>query len=190
MARVAAVARRRSTEAAREDSTEVASRVGASATRQSETNGPPPMSADGLAVERLVVPLRELDRSMLPLGGGKAVNLGELIRADLPVPPGVCLTTVAYAREAIEVQSLVDQLSEAEPGQRERLGEQIRARLTEVAIQEEVRLAIEQAVRELGETTLLAVRSSATAEDLPFASFAGQQETILNVSGAAAVLDA
>ena len=127
---------------------------------------------------------------MLPLGGGKAVNLGELIRADLPVPPGVCLTTVAYAREAIEVQSLVDQLSEAEPGQRERLALQIRARLTEVAIQEEVRLAIEQAVRELGETTLLAVRSSATAEDLPFASFAGQQETILNVSGAAAVLDA
>jgi phosphohistidine swiveling domain-containing protein len=148
------------------------------------------MSVDGIAAERLVVPLRELDRSMLPLGGGKAVNLGELIRADLPVPPGVCLTTAAYAREAIEVQPLVDQLSEAEPGQRERLAEQIHAQLTEVAVPEEVRLAIEQAVRELGETTPLAVRSSATAEDLPFASFAGQQETILNVSGATAVLDA
>ncbi len=138
-----------------------------------------------------VLPLEKLDRSMLSLGGGKAVNLGELIRAGLPVPAGACLTTAAYARAAVEVQPSVDELSEANSIEdRERLASDIRSRLTRVPIPAEVAQAITDAVRELGDSTPLAVRSSATAEDLPFASFAGQQETILNVSGVDAVLDA
>src|SRR5438093_11599123 len=146
--------------------------------------------ADKAALDQLVLPLTDLDQSMLSLGGGKAVNLGELLRAHMPVPPGVCLTTSAYARAAAEVQPLVDQLHDAAPEQRERLAEQIRARLTQVTIPEDIATAIESAVQQLGEKTPLAVRSSATAEDLPFASFAGQQDTILNVVGKEAVLAA
>ncbi len=145
---------------------------------------------DQAVVDQLVLPLTDLDQSMLALGGGKAVNLGELLRAHMPVPPGVCLTTTAYARAAVEVQPLVDQLHDAAPEQRERLAEQIRAQLTQVTIPEDIATAIESAVQHLGEKTPLAVRSSATAEDLPFASFAGQQDTILNVVGKEAVLTA
>ncbi|HET6319276.1 MAG TPA: PEP/pyruvate-binding domain-containing protein, partial [Chloroflexota bacterium] len=80
---------------------------------------------------QLVLSLVELDRSMLSLGGGKAVNLGELIRADLPVPPGVCLTTAAYAQASVETQPLIDRLSEASSANdRERIASDIRASLT------------------------------------------------------------
>src|SRR6266542_3032020 len=187
MGRVAAVARRRSTKASAEN----AQAEKAQAEKAPANKAPADQAAvDQAAVDQLVLPLTDLDQSMLALGGGKAVNLGELLRAHMPVPPGVCLTTTAYARAAVEVQPLVDQLHDAAPEQRERLAEQIRAQLTQVTIPLDIATAIESAVQQLGKKTPLAVRSSATAEDLPFASFAGQQDTILNVVGKEAVLTA
>jgi len=132
----------------------------------------------------LVVPLRELDRKMLALGGGKAVNLGEMLQAGLPVPDGVCLTTAAFARVA-EAARLGDLLSGADAD-----AAAIRQRLLDAPMPRDVGQAIDEAVAQFGESTPLAVRSSATAEDLPFASFAGQQETYLNISGAEAVREA
>src|SRR6266542_529814 len=202
MGRVAAVARRRSTKASAENAqAEKAQAEKAPANKapadQARAENTPADKApvdqavvDQAVVDQLVLPLTDLDQSILALGGGKAVNLGELLRAHMPVPPGVCLTTTAYARAAVEVQPLVDQLHDAAPEQRERLAEQIRAQLTQVTIPEDIAAAIESAVQHLGEKTPLAVRSSATAEDLPFASFAGQHDTILNVVGKEAVLTA
>ncbi|MFC0434005.1 PEP/pyruvate-binding domain-containing protein [Kutzneria buriramensis] len=117
-----------------------------------------------------------IDGAMLVTVGGKAANLGEMTRAGLPVPPGFCVTTEAYRRVAVGVP--VDDPSAA------------RAALLGVSIPEEIAAEIRSRYEALGEDVPVAVRSSATAEDLPFASFAGQQDTYLNVVGVDAVLDA
>src|SRR6266542_670706 len=139
MGRVAAVARRRSTKASAENAqAEKAPAEKAPAekapvdkvpTDQARAENTPADKApvdkvptDQAVVDQLVLPLTDLDQSMLALGGGKAVNLGELLRAHMPVPLGVCLTTTAYARAAVEVQPLVDQLHDAAPEQREQIG--------------------------------------------------------------------
>ncbi|HEX7302798.1 PEP/pyruvate-binding domain-containing protein [Lentzea sp.] len=115
-----------------------------------------------------------IDGTMLAAVGGKAANLGELIRAGLPVPPGFCVTTDAYRAVA---------LPSATP-------ENVRRTLLETPVPQEIRDAVVAGYRELGDDVPVAVRSSATAEDLPFASFAGQQDTLLNVVGEDAVVDA
>src|SRR5690349_14926590 len=122
---------------------------------------------------------------MVPEVGGKAANLGVLLAAGLPVPPGFCLTTAAYRRVADAVG-----VEPSEPA------EQTRRRLETAAIPEDITEAVLAAYAGLGGTTGLggdmpvAVRSSATAEDLPDASFAGQLDTYLNVAGPDALLDA
>ena len=123
----------------------------------------------------LVVDLGELRAADLPRVGGKAANLGELISAGLPVPGGFCLTTEAYARAAADVDT-------TDPARARDL-------LRTVAVPDDIAAAITAAYRALGEVPV-AVRSSATAEDLPTASFAGQQDTYLNVVGVEALLDA
>jgi rifampicin phosphotransferase len=143
----------------------------------------------------LVVPLEAIPRDGLPLAGGKAVNLGQLLRAGLPVPPGFCLTTQAYTRavERAELESLLDQVAGVLPDDQRlqaQIAAQIRDRIVATPIPPEVDEAVRQALHALGEDVPLAVRSSATAEDLPFASFAGQQDTYLNIIGVDAVLDA
>jgi pyruvate,water dikinase len=145
-----------------------------------------------IAHHPLLVPLPALDRTMLGLAGGKGVNLGELLRGGLPVPPGVCITTAAYSRVAAgaDLNTLIDQLNAAPLERIVELGVEIRTRLEHAPVPDDVAEAIRGAVTELGETTPLAVRSSATAEDLPFASFAGQQDTYLGIVGEAATLDA
>jgi len=147
-----------------------------------------------------VLPLNALHRDMLALVGGKAANLGELINAKLPVPPGFCVTTKAYALVAAEaaLQSVLDAhaTSQAEEGgDAQRLtavAQAARHRILAATIPADIADAITGAYRVLGSGAPIpvAVRSSATAEDLPFASFAGQQDTYLNIVGVEAVLDA
>ena len=126
--------------------------------------------------------------------------LGELTQAGLPVPPGFCVTTEAYAlvAEGAGLEPILAELAAARADDTMHLAAlaaAARARLLAAPMPERVAEAIRKAYGELeheenGEPVPVAVRSSATAEDLPFASFAGQQETYLNVIGIEALLDA
>jgi rifampicin phosphotransferase len=143
----------------------------------------------------LVLPFEEVDRSRLPLVGGKAGNLGELVRAGLPVPQGFCVTTEAYrtVAEAAGLDEIVDAIAQASPTDvagLTALAGRARAALLAVTIPAGICDEIIKGYRELGDAVRVAVRSSATAEDLPFASFAGQQDTYLNIVGEAEVIDA
>src|SRR5215211_462495 len=147
--------------------------------------------------EKLTLPFGDLDRTMLPIAGGKAANLGELARAGLPVPDGFCLTTAAYelVAEGADLDQILNDLAGTDPEDTSRLAElaaAARASLSEASVPDDLVEAITTAYRELGNgaSVPVAVRSSATAEDLPYASFAGQQDTYLNVVGADAVIDA
>ncbi|HEU5226655.1 MAG TPA: PEP/pyruvate-binding domain-containing protein, partial [Ktedonobacteraceae bacterium] len=137
----------------------------------------------------------EIDVSQLPLVGGKGANLGELTRASLPVPPGFCLTTAAYMQiaESADLTSLLAALA-SEEGQARfaEIAAAIRERILDTPFPQELAGAVRAAYATLGNGSSLpvAVRSSATAEDLPFASFAGQQDTYLNIVGEDALLDA
>jgi phosphohistidine swiveling domain-containing protein len=142
----------------------------------------------------IVVPLRDLDAGALSLAGGKAANLGELIGAGLPVPDGFCVTTDAYrdATIAADLSEIIEQLAGTaadEPNRAAELAGRARDRILSTAMPAHVADAVTSAYRGLGEPAV-AVRSSATAEDLPFASFAGQQDTYLGIIGIDAVLDA
>ncbi|MGH8887267.1 MAG: PEP/pyruvate-binding domain-containing protein [Egibacteraceae bacterium] len=141
----------------------------------------------------LILSLGTLDRGALEVVGGKAANLGELLRADLPVPDGFCVTTAAYALVADgspALAALLDELVGAPADRLVELATQAREALLAAPVPGRVTEAVTSAYRVLGCDARVAVRSSATAEDLPFASFAGQQETYLNVLGEDAVLDA
>ncbi|MDP8923284.1 MAG: phosphoenolpyruvate synthase, partial [Chloroflexota bacterium] len=156
---------------------------------------PGPSGVDGAAGEApLIVPLAALGRDDLALAGGKGVNLGILLRAGLPVPDGFCVTTVAYAvvAAAPAVAASVDGLAAAPPedDQLAALAGQARAALLAAPVPEYIEAGIRAAYRALGADVPVAVRSSATAEDLPTASFAGQQDTELNVVGEEAVVGA
>jgi phosphohistidine swiveling domain-containing protein len=122
-----------------------------------------------------VRPLRDVTARDGAIAGGKGANLGELLRAGLAVPEGFIVTTEAYRRVASEL--------DAEDAAR------ARARLAGTTIPDDVAAAVRAAYRALG-AGLVAVRSSATAEDLPEASFAGQQDTFLGVEGEDDLLDA
>ena len=144
-----------------------------------------------------VLPLNALHRGMLALVGGKAANLGELTNAKFPVPPGFCVTTSAYALVAADagLQSVLDTYAARANGDAKRLedlAQAARDRMLAATISTAIADAITGAYGVLGSGAPLpvAVRSSATAEDLPLASFAGQQNTYLNIIGIQAVLDA
>jgi len=134
-------------------------------------------------------------REALATVGGKGANLGELCRAGFQVPPGFCVSTRAYVEFTAGVaalQPLLGALTDLAPedtaGAR-RIGAEIRAALEAQPVPQAIASAIRAAVGQLGDGEPLAVRSSATAEDLPHASFAGQQDTYLNVLGDAALID-
>jgi phosphoenolpyruvate synthase/pyruvate phosphate dikinase len=129
-------------------------------------------------IDQYVRDLRELGEAQVASVGGKAANLGELTRiGGVRVPAGFCLTTAAFRRVMAGV-ALPD------PGAAS--GAEVRQAIESVPIPADIRDAVIEA---LDEHAAYAVRSSATAEDLPTASFAGQQDTYLNVVGAAAVLE-
>ncbi|MGB7341573.1 MAG: PEP/pyruvate-binding domain-containing protein, partial [Phototrophicaceae bacterium] len=131
----------------------------------------------------------------LPLVGGKGANLGELTHAGFPIPTGFCVTTTAFqefVNSYPEIVQLYDELATIsnDVEQVRVVGAQVRQRLSEVAIPQKIANAVREQWLELGVDEAYAVRSSATAEDLPDASFAGQQDTYLNIMGEQALLDA
>ena len=138
---------------------------------------------------------QEIDQTQIAVVGGKGAHLGELSRIEgVRVPAGFCVTTDAFRRimaEAPSVDERLDRLSRLNPGDREAirtLSAEIRRTLEGIAIPEDLTAAITLELARLGEQAAYAVRSSATAEDLPTASFAGQQDTYLNIVGPAAIL--
>lgn len=140
-----------------------------------------------MTTETLVLPLDAIDPAdpaTLGRVGGKAANLGALVRAGLPVPGGVCVTTAAY-RAAVGA-ALDPVLADAGSTDTGVLAEKARDVVLAVPVPDGVAAAVRGACPE----GPVAVRSSATAEDLPDASFAGQQDTYLNVVGADAVVEA
>ncbi len=146
--------------------------------------------------ERYVVGLGEVDQRHATLVGGKGANLGELARTEgIRVPAGFCVTTDAFRRVMATVPSIsapLGRLSALGAGDREpvsTLSAEIRRALEMTAVPDDVAAAITGAATGLGERSAYAVRSSATAEDSPAASFAGQHDTYLNVVGPVAVLE-
>lgn len=150
----------------------------------------PEAPADGL-----VLGLELIDAGMLARVGGKAANLGETTGAGLPVPPGFCLTTEAYRRAvgSVRLDDVHTALAATEAHDLAALAvlaDRARGLILGADVPPEITAAVLESYAALGADVPVAVRSSATAEDLPFASFAGQQDTFLNVVGADAVLDA
>jgi phosphoenolpyruvate synthase/pyruvate phosphate dikinase len=142
-----------------------------------------------------VLGFQEIDTTKLALVGGKGANLGELSRIEgIQVPAGFCVTTEAYKKtieQTPELSELLEQLSHVKAKDRESVGEisaQIRRAIEETTIAEEIAEAVTRHLTKLGEKDAYAVRSSATAEDLPTASFAGQQDTYLNILGKDAIV--
>src|ERR1051326_4092232 len=134
-----------------------------------------------------VVNLRDVDRTALALAGGKGANLGELIRAGFPVPHGFVVATAAYDRflsfNHLD-HTITSALADGHDG-----GASIRNAMEQAPMPPDLEQDIVAAYERLNGAPV-AVRSSATAEDLPEAAFAGQQDTYLNVIGGAALLEA
>jgi pyruvate, water dikinase len=146
-----------------------------------------------------IVDLADVSDSDLPLVGGKAGKLGELVRQGLPIPPGFVVTTECYQAFvdqtplAVEIPAAIATLDLERPDSVDAVAKRIRSIFEATEFPEEMRTALEQAFRHFVEShdvRFSAVRSSATAEDLEGASFAGLQETYLNVTGTDEVLAA
>ncbi|GAB4370813.1 MAG: phosphoenolpyruvate synthase [Elainellaceae cyanobacterium] len=142
-----------------------------------------------------VLGFQDIDKTKVGVVGGKGANLGELSRIEgICVPDGFCITTIAFQRiieETSSIHELLDQLSLLKVDDRDKIRELsggIRRVIEEITIPEDMSEAIVHFLSRLGEQNAYAVRSSATAEDLPTASFAGQQDTYLNVIGKDAIL--
>lgn len=136
-----------------------------------------------------------IDKSMVALVGGKGANLGELARiADIRVPDGFCVTTEAFKRVISEIPSIDELLHELslltvdDQAKIAQLSREIRRVIEETPIPQDIAEAITERLSMFGENEAFAVRSSATAEDLPTASFAGQQDTYLNIIGREEIL--
>jgi len=146
--------------------------------------------------EKLVLWFEELTKDDIPIVGGKNANLGEMTQAGIPVPPGFAVTAQAYRKFITEAgiareiyQTIKKTVTNTDdPKQYEEASKKIRKLIESVEMPQGIENAIKNAYGELSKrgnsaNLFVAVRSSATAEDLPDASFAGQQETYLNVKG-------
>ena len=138
----------------------------------------------------------EIDQTQVELVGGKGAKLGELSRIEgIRVPAGFCVTTEAFERiksNAPSIDGRLDRLARLSPGDREAirsLSKEVREALEGVAIPADLATAVAGSLARLDEHGAYAVRSSATAEDMPTASFAGQQDTFLNVVGPPAIFE-
>ena len=142
-----------------------------------------------------VLNFQEIDKIKLSMVGGKGANLGELSKVQgILVPEGFCVTTEAYKRitgNNQELNSLLDELSQLKVEDREKVNEvskKIRMVIEGISISRDIEEEIANFLAKFGEKDSYAVRSSATAEDLPTASFAGQQDTYLNIIGREEIL--
>ncbi|MEW5996513.1 MAG: phosphoenolpyruvate synthase [Candidatus Micrarchaeota archaeon] len=135
----------------------------------------------------------QLDKGSLREAGGKGANLGEMIKHGFPVPPGFVTTSGAYFKHLDynnlreKMEGILASLDVNDTPALDRAAKQVQELVTNGEMPPEVEKAIRRNYKKLcdmrGETVYVAVRSSATAEDLPTASFAGQQSTFLNVHG-------
>ena len=146
-------------------------------------------------MSRYVVDLEDTDRTQIAVVGGKGAQLGELSSVEgIRVPAGFCVTTEAFRRMTAQAPSLparLDTLSHVQPDDTDAIrtiSADVRQTIEGTAISNDVADAITGRLAQLGDDAAYAVRSSATAEDLLSASFAGQQDTYLNVVGPAAIL--
>ena len=142
-----------------------------------------------------VLDFQDIDKTKLMVVGGKGANLGELSKIEgIRVPDGFCISTEAFKRiigETSSINELLDQLSLLKVEDRDKIGElsgEIRSVIEGIAIPQDIHEEITRLLSRLDEKNAYAVRSSATAEDLPTASFAGQQDTYLNIIGKEAIL--
>lgn len=152
--------------------------------------------------EKFILWFEELNKNDIPLVGGKNANLGEMLNAQIPVPPGFAITAYAYnyfiTKTAI-AEKIYEIIKETvkdvnNPAEYQEASRKIRELIESTKMPKEIEKEIQNAYKTLGQktkqtNTFVAVRSSATAEDLPDASFAGQQETYLNVRGAKELLE-
>lgn len=147
----------------------------------------------------LVLPFNKIDKNDIPLVGGKAANLGEMIQAGLPVPNGFCVTSAAY-QLLITHNNLLDTIKEIlkitdihDNKELQKASNKIVNLIKKAKIPQELINQIFSSYENLvkgDKNPLVAVRSSATAEDLPDASFAGQQESFLNIKGESNLIQA
>src|SRR5262245_11215410 len=142
-----------------------------------------------------VLGFQDIDKTKFMVVGGKGANLGELSKIEgIRVPDGFCISTEAFKRiigETSTINELLDKLSLLKVEDRDKIGElsgEIRRVIEGIAIPDDIHEEITRPLTRPGEKNAYAVRSSATAEDLPTASFAGQQDTYLNIIGKKAIL--
>jgi len=145
--------------------------------------------------QKVIVWFNEVTKEDVATVGGKGANLGEMTRARIPVPPGFIVTANAYfdflekSRLTDKINKLLKPLNPDNSNQLHQIAGQVKQLIIDTHIPTEIAVEIEQAYKKMG-GGLVAVRSSATAEDLPEASFAGQQRTFLNIEGKKEVITA
>ncbi len=145
--------------------------------------------------QKAVVWFSEVTKDDVPLVGGKGANLGEMTNSNIPVPPGFIVTSSAYfdflrqAKLVAKIRPPLKSIDVNDSKQLQQVAAQIRQIISDAPMPEEIAREIKQAYRKMGKG-LVAVRSSATAEDIPEASFAGQQRPVLNVEGEKVVVAA
>jgi pyruvate,water dikinase len=165
-------------------------------TKPSAMDPSEPRPAVSESLPRLTLPLGSAEAD-LASAGGKAASLARLVEAGLPVPDGFIVGTDAYRSfvQANDLQAIIDaavsEIDGRDPKRLDQASEAIRIAFAQATMPQDIAAAIAAAYARLaGESSSVAVRSSATAEDLPDLSFAGQQETYLNIRGESAVLAA
>lgn len=148
-----------------------------------------------MAKTKFIAWFSDISKNDIALAGGKGANLGEMTHANIPVPPGFVVTSDAYftfLKEANiegDVRKLLEPLDVEDSKELKETSDKIKEKISSAPFPEAIARGIKQAYKKLG-SGLVAIRSSATAEDLPEASFAGQQRTFLNVQGEDEVLAA
>jgi len=144
---------------------------------------------------KVIAWFEEITKNDLNIAGGKGANLGEMVHAGIPVPPGFVVTATAYfdflkeTKIVEEIQAMLTGLDTNDSKHLQNISAKIKEKISAVDMPPYMISEIKQAYRKMG-GGLVAVRSSATAEDLPDASFAGQQRTFLNIQGEDSVVSA
>ena len=147
---------------------------------------------------KYILEFNEINKESISEAGGKGANLGEMTQAGFPVPPGFVIPSAGYKlfisenQFAKKIKDILETTNVKHPRELQNASEKIRGILHSGKIPDEIKFETVKRYNKMGswvKSAVVAVRSSATAEDLPGASFAGQQETYLNVQGDANLLE-